>query len=82
VIDQNGVNRALNKPATQSSTYSLSNWSWQGPQYFHFEAKYAVDGSLEANSAFTNQDNGKYLILAVKLPRFFPFRFFFPFQLV
>jgi hypothetical protein len=53
VYDQSGINRALNKPAAQSSTYTYGDIT--------IDARYAVDGSLETNS-HTNQDNGKYHI--------------------
>ncbi len=54
VYDQNGVNRALNKPASQSSTYT---YDYNG-KTVTVDASYAVDGNWETNS-HTNADNGK-----------------------
>ena len=51
VFDQNGVNRALNKPATQSSLDGG-------------EATWAVDGNLSTISHSGN-DHGKYLMLGI-----------------
>ncbi len=54
VYDQNGVNRALNKPASQSSTYT---YDYNG-KTVTVDASYAVDGNWETSS-HTNADNGK-----------------------
>ena len=52
VYDTSGVNRALNNPATQSSTYTGHNW---GPD----PASKAVNGVLNDFSC-TNDDAGMY----------------------
>lgn len=57
VFDQNGVNVALNKAATQSSTYVGYNANW--------DAANAVDGDTAIASAYsmssTLRELGKYL---------------------
>jgi hypothetical protein len=52
VFDMNGVNRALNKPANQSSTYTLHDWGSD-------PASKAVNGNLTDFSC-TNFDEGTY----------------------
>ena len=58
VYDTSGVNRALNKPATQSSTATGHSW---GPD----PASKAVNGALN-DFSHTNEDAGKYYTLKSK----------------
>ncbi|KAL3817435.1 hypothetical protein ACHAXA_001442, partial [Cyclostephanos tholiformis] len=61
VYDGNGVNRALNKPASQSSPFTYD------PTNTRFDVQWAVDGSLDTFS-HTDLDTGKYNLVTVLFP--------------